>query len=424
MWVKWLKALRKYSLTIVAGFTLGLALTLGYSELAQHYPLLSGQPVERFLNLMHPNRNNQGANPGTACANPGSAGGNLVGERFKHGTNSSNNNPADSQGNSEENSAENPGENPAGEAGHNYDTEAGAYVSDVEMDAERGFTVLLIGVDNRPGETNISNTDTLILANYNPEAKRLALLSVPRDTEINYPGFGKQKINAAARLGKGLGSTVSVLENLLGQKIDGYIKVNFNGFKEIVDTLGGITVTVEKDMYYNTGDRVDGIINLNKGTQRLNGSQALQYARFRHDNLADISRTMRQQTVIKAIVKEALQVKTLTKLPRLIPQAYRAVETDLSLGQMFALFNIVRQRGDIEMVSQTLPGSFVIDEGISYWKVGLSESRAAVRDLFRQGKTRSIFSGNADKQAWGSWIEEEDAVLPVMSPDIFGEATP
>lgn len=380
MWVKWLPTVRKYSFIVMACCILGLILSFGYGE----------------LKLAH--------------------GGNAGGYPPKNSWDELRSSLGSSQGKSQErNSGPQPGAKPSVEVG------ASSGIPNVQVNADRGFTILLVGVDNRPGEGNISNTDTLIMANYTPNAKRLALLSIPRDTQITYPGFGKQKINATARLGKGLKSTVKVTENLLGQTIDGYIKVNFAGFKEIIDTLGGITLTVEKDMYYNTGDKVDGIINLKKGTQRLSGTQALQYARFRHDNLADISRTMRQQAVIKAIVKEALQAKTLTKLPRLIPQAYRAVETDLSLGQMFAFFNLVRSGEGLEMVSQTLPGSFVIEEGISYWKVRLSESRVAVRSLFQEGKTQSIFSGQADDKAWGSWIEEGDAVLPVMSPDVFGE---
>ena len=421
MLVKLLLALRKYGLTIIAGLTLGVSLilayawTIGYTELAQQFPSLSGQ-LSGWLSEL---------NPGTAYAKPGDSGRGVLGKSSNPDANPLKDLRRKAKEVSQEHAVWPSGvasetENGVGKTENENDT--GAYVPDTLAESAQGFTVLLIGVDNRPGEKNISNTDTLILAHYNRAAQRLALLSVPRDTQINYPGFGKQKINAAARLGRGLGSTVKVMQNLLGQKIDGYIMVDFNGFKEIIDTLGGITVTVEKDMYYNTGDKADGIINLKKGTQRLNGTQALQYARFRHDNLADISRTMRQQAVLKAIAKETLQVKTLAKLPKLLPQVYQAVETDLSLGKMFTFFNLLRQRGDIEIVSQTLPGRFSVDGGISYWKVGISESRAAVRELFNEGKTHSIFSGNADQQTWGSWIEEEDGALPVMSPDIFGAA--
>lgn len=287
------------------------------------------------------------------------------------------------------------------------------------------FTVLLVGVDNRPGEQYISNTDTLILANLNPSTQRLSLLSVPRDTQINFPGHGLDKINAAARLGRGLNTTVSVMENLLNQPIQGYIEVNFAGFKQIVDTLGGITVTVEKNMYYVTGDKTDGIINLKKGTQRLNGSQALQYVRFRHDQLADISRTMRQQAVLKAIAKEFWQVKTLPKLPWLIPQIYQAVSTNLPLGKMLAWGSVLSHYSKLEVVSQTLPGRFSVEDGVSYWKVEPAESRKVARDLFEHGQTASIFASTSDKQenTVSSGLPENpgEASLPVLSPEVLGQ---
>ncbi|MCQ2019452.1 LCP family protein, partial [Clostridium butyricum] len=139
---------------------------------------------------------------------------------------------------------------------------------------------------------------------------------------------------AAARIGNGLKTTSEIIEQLIGQRIDGYVLTNFAGFKEIINTLGGITVNVEKDMYYVTGDKTDGLINLKKGIQRLNGNQALQYARFRQDALADISRTSRQQAVLKALGKEFFQVQTIPKLPRLIPQLMKSVETNLSISKI------------------------------------------------------------------------------------------
>lgn len=253
------------------------------------------------------------------------------------------------------------------------------------------FSVLLVGVDRRPGEKSISNTDSILVASVNAKNGNVALLSIPRDTQVNIPGCGMDKINAAARVGQGLKTTEQIVERLIGQPIDGYVLTNFSGFKNIIDTLGGITVTVEKDMYYNTGDKNDGIINLKKGTQRLNGAQALQYARFRHDALADISRTSRQQTVIKAMTKEFLHVKTIPKLPWLIPQVYNSVETNLSVGQVWSLANILFRDTQMEVASQTLPGNFLIENGISYWKVNPLESRAVVKALFEEGKTTSVF---------------------------------
>lgn len=261
------------------------------------------------------------------------------------------------------------------------------------LNGER-FTVLLVGVDRRPGDTTLSNTDTLIVASVNTANGKVALLSIPRDTQVIVPGFGKEKINAAARVGKGIKTTTALIEDLIGQSIDGYVVTNFNGFKSIIDKLGGITLDVEKNMYYVTGDSSDGVINLKKGTQRLYGAQALQYARFRQDALADISRTARQQAVIKAIGKEVLQVKTIPKLPWLIPQIAKSVETNLAITQLWGMTNYLLRNEDPEIASQTLPGNFLIENDISYWKVNSQKSRAIVKRLFEEGKTSSMFFEN------------------------------
>lgn len=108
------------------------------------------------------------------------------------------------------------------------------------------MTILLVGVDRRPNEKSISNTDTLIVASVDIQNGKVALISVPRDTQITIPGYGMSKINAAARLGHGLKTTSEIIEGLIGQRIEGYVLTNFNGFKEIIDTLGGVTINVEK----------------------------------------------------------------------------------------------------------------------------------------------------------------------------------
>lgn len=254
------------------------------------------------------------------------------------------------------------------------------------------LTVLLAGIDKRPGEQSIGNTDCLLIAQVDPQTAQIRLLSIPRDTQVEIPGYGKGKINAVARLGKGLKTTEGLLEKVCGQPIDGYVITNFAGFKGIIDTMGGIDLTVEKDMHYNTGDSQDGVIDLKKGTQHLNGTQALQYVRFRQDALADISRTVRQQTVLKAVAAEFGRMKTLPKLPWLIPQIVQNVQTNLSLGQILSLVNVFSDYGSIELVSQTLPGNFVIEDGISYWRIDQDEARQVSYDFFTEGKTVGIFS--------------------------------
>jgi len=256
---------------------------------------------------------------------------------------------------------------------------------------EKRFTVLLVGVDRRPGEQSFSNTDSLLVASINTTNGKIALLSIPRDTQVTIPGLGKNKINAAARVGKGPKTTTALIEELIGQHINGYVLTNFSGFKTIIDTLGGITLSVEKDMYYVTGDTIDGVINLKKGTQRLNGAQALQYARFRNDAFADISRATRQQTVLKAMGKEFLQIKTVPKLPWLIPQMSKAVETNLTASQLWSLTNVLLHTETPEVSSQTLPGIFLAENNISYWKADPHWSSVVAKKLFEEGKTSSVF---------------------------------
>lgn len=126
------------------------------------------------------------------------------------------------------------------------------------------FTVLLIGMDNRPEETSLCNTDSLLVASIDQSNERLTFLSIPRDTQVDLPGVDIQKINAIARVKNGFSATQKYVETMIGYPIDGYVATNFNGFKSIIDSLGGITLNVEKNMHYDTGDSQDRYIDLKK----------------------------------------------------------------------------------------------------------------------------------------------------------------
>lgn len=114
--------------------------------------------------------------------------------------------------------------------------------------------------------------------------------------------------------------------------------------------------------------------------------------RFRHDQFGDITRTKRQQTVLKAVAKEFMQLKTLPKLPWLIPQIYQMVNTDLPLNKIVLLANSAIHLNSNNIVSQTLPGDFDTENGISYWKVSPEKSRLVAAQLFKEGKTTNIYT--------------------------------
>lgn len=257
-----------------------------------------------------------------------------------------------------------------------------------EGEVKNRVSLLLVGADQRTDEEKF-NTDSIILATIDPTGPRISMLSIPRDTRVSLPGHPNIKINSVAPLSD-LESLQKKVSELTGVSIAGYVQTNFDGFKQIIDTLGGVTIDVEKNMYYETGDEKDGYINLKKGVQRLDGSKALQYARFRHDELADISRTARQQVVLKAVAKEMLQVSTLTKLPWLIPQLTEAVNTNLALGDIFKLSKAAVQLDNAEIYTQTLPGKFNDLNGMSFWEVDPTEAKAVVRNLLRGITTSKV----------------------------------
>lgn len=257
----------------------------------------------------------------------------------------------------------------------------GGILTSLDSGIKNRVSILLVGADQRPDEVKY-NTDSLILASIDPDTKRISLLSIPRDTRVGLPGHGEVKINAVAAL-TDLPTLQKTVEELTDVPIAGYIQTNFQGFKKIIDTLGGVTVDVEKDMYFNTGDTEDGIINLHKGVQRLDGAKALQYARFRHDALADISRTARQQVVLKAVAKEMFQLSTIPKLPILIPQLTQAVHTNLSAKDIFTLSKVAVGFQSSNVISQTLPGAFLDVDGVSYWDVDPLEAKKVVKNLLQ-----------------------------------------
>lgn len=262
-----------------------------------------------------------------------------------------------------------------------------------EEEIKNRVSVLLIGADQRPGQKTFS-TDTIILASVDPETQQTSLLSIPRDTRVELAGHGYLKINEIVAL-TDLPTLQSTVEELTGVAIAGYVQTNFQGFKKIIDTLGGITVNVEKNMYYETGDDEDGYINLRKGEQRLDGAKALQYARFRHDALADISRTARQQVVLKAVAKEMFQLSTIPKLPFLIPQLMDAVNTNLPAKSILALAKVAVKFDSSKVLTQTLPGSFLDLDGISYWQVDPKKAKKVVQNLFRGQTTDEVIGQEA-----------------------------
>lgn len=224
------------------------------------------------------------------------------------------------------------------------------------------INILLIGVDQRPGD--YGRSDTMLLLSMDTDNDRLHILSIPRDTMVDLPGHGTQKINAAYAFG-GPQAAKQAVANLTGLPINYYVKVNMQGFPQLVDLLGGVDINVPEKMNYD--DPTQNLhIHLEPGLQHLDGVTALEYVRFRHDAEADLGRIKRQQGFLTAIAKQVLKPSILTKLPSLISQTASMLATDIATADKISLASEGYRDYQNGIDTVTLPGDAKYVDGISY----------------------------------------------------------
>lgn len=181
---------------------------------------------------------------------------------------------------------------------------------EVKLSTKEPFAMLLLGVDG--DSFKATRSDTIMLGIVDPENAKVSLLSIPRDLRVDIPENGYDKINAAFALG-GVDLTAKTIEDTFDVPIKYYATINFKGFQELVDAIGGIELEVEKDLTFS--DRITKTrFSLNQGQQTLNGIQALNYARFRGDGEGDFGRMRRQQQVIRAIVDQTISFRNIPKI--------------------------------------------------------------------------------------------------------------
>jgi LCP family protein required for cell wall assembly len=212
------------------------------------------------------------------------------------------------------------------------------------------LNVLLLGVDED------KNTDTMMVLSLDPVGKTGVMLSIPRDTVVDIPGVGKDKINSAYLHGGGTPETGPQLvrrtvQQFLGIPIHSYVLVNYEAFTTTVNTLGGVVVDPRRpaaDPAYPTDD--EGIVTLwyGPGPQLMDGDRALRFARIRHDT-NDFERARRQQLVVSA-VRDRLGEAGLFRLPAIVQQVAPLVHTDFDPGNVMPLARtaLAVKRSDIK----------------------------------------------------------------------------
>lgn len=255
--------------------------------------------------------------------------------------------------------------------------------------------ILLLGVDQRACEDTGGawRTDTMILVGLNPDRKSVSVLSFPRDLWVHIPTVGENRLNAAHYFGDaykypGGGPALAkrTIQANFGVPVHYYVRVNFDGFRKIVDALGGIEIKVEEPIWddrYPTEDCGYQTIRFDVGEYQMNGEQALQYARSRHYS-SDFSRMRRQQQVLLAIYEKATSLEVIPRLPELWAAKGDAIQTDLSLLDVLKLARIGMQ------IDKENIRFGVIDESMTYnmvtpkgWQV-LNWDRVKVGQLIQE----------------------------------------
>jgi len=225
----------------------------------------------------------------------------------------------------------------------------------LQKDTQGKTNVLLIGIGGE-GHDGPNLTDTLMLTSIDYENKAVSMLSIPRDLWVKNKEIDGSKINSVYAISRKKGShqALQILENTLTEISDlplqYYIKIDFKGFEKIIDSLGGVDVIVEKDLYDNeypigeTGR--NEVFSLKAGPQHLDGATALKFARSRHGTSGgDTGRAQRQQQLISAVKEKALSLNILTNpttLRSLYNSVNESIETNLTIGEMIEMAKTIK----------------------------------------------------------------------------------
>ncbi|MFP4135542.1 MAG: LCP family protein [Candidatus Acetothermia bacterium] len=209
--------------------------------------------------------------------------------------------------------------------------------------------LLVLGIDHIEG-TQARRSDTMMVASIDPENNRASLVSIPRDLYVKYPDGKFRRINAAYAI-DGADLATEMVSNFLGVPLDFHMVVDYEGFREIVDLMGGVEITVDERLQYT--DEAAGLnIDIEPGKQTLDGQEAMGYVRYRADQ-SDLQRISRQQKFLNALLQGGVQMEGWSQVKSLIDTGRKYAETNLSLMDMYDLGRTVQnlEMDDFEMAT-------------------------------------------------------------------------
>ncbi|NWQ39496.1 LytR family transcriptional regulator [Bacillus sp. EB106-08-02-XG196] len=245
---------------------------------------------------------------------------------------------------------------------------------DISLKKADPFSVALLGVDQRPGDRGRS--DTMIVLAVNPNTNSVKMLSIPRDTRTEIVGRGSMdKINHAYAFG-GVEMSLDSIENLLNIPIDYYVQINMEGFKDIVDSVGGVTVQNDLEFTYEG-------THFPVGEIQLNGEKALKFSRMRYeDPRGDFGRQQRQRQIIQAVINEGASLSSLTNYGDIFAALGNNVKTNLTFNEMVTIQSKYREAAkSIEQLQVTAQGTTI--NGVSYQLIS-DEEKARIHQVLEQ----------------------------------------
>ena len=275
-----------------------------------------------------------------------------------------------------------------------------------EKKEEPVVTCLFLGV-------NGNLTDFIMLGQYNPNTREIALLSIPRDTNVGNNSVDG-KINSAYS-SRGMDKLKKQVTEITGIEIDYHVLFKTKILRQVVDKIGGVTVDVPINMNYD--DPYQNLyIHLKKGTQKLTGSQAEQFCRFRKNNDGsgypggDVERTKAQQKFIKAFISELLKVDNVSKIPDLINIVLEGTKTNVTLNVAKEYIDDVIALKTDRITTNTLPGSARMGKSplgymTSYYYYDAEKTKTMVDEMFHSS---SIVSGETTVSVTSSNVVGKD----------------
>jgi LCP family protein required for cell wall assembly len=255
----------------------------------------------------------------------------------------------------------------------------------VSAPAGRPVNILVLGSDRRAGQPDIgARSDTLMVVRLDPQTGSISMLSVPRDLLVTIPGYGPNKINAAYSFG-GAKLSLQVTKQLLGIPINDFVDIDFDGFKQVIDKLGGAYLMVDRGYYNNTAVTGYASIDINPGYQRLSGAQALDWVRFRHDQNGDFTRIVRQQIFLREMKRELASTAKLSSFGQFLTAMSiisRNVTSDISsLAKLYGLLTLALRLNTNHIYQTHIDGSTPMIGGISYVVATPQQVRSAVHQF-------------------------------------------